>query len=214
MMSLLSSLSRHGGLVAAALCLGAGLGFATATEGYSHAQHPLALLGATMMPHAHAFNLLAFVLPGALVAVVALRLRAVLGDRAGWAARIGAQALLLSSLAFAAQGLLPLDLTDLESVASGRHAAAWMLWWIAFATGGALLALGLRRQPEWSSLAGATVVAVMLLPLFVLLVPHLLPAGIAQRIAFATWFGWAAVAGSMLSRIAASGSGSSATARV
>lgn len=157
MMSLLSSLSRHGGLVAAALCLGAGLGFATATEGYSHAQHPLALLGATSMPHAHAFNLLAFVLPGALVAVVALRLRAVLGDRAGWAARIGAQALLLSSLAFAAQGLLPL---------------------------------------------------------FVLLVPHLLPAGIAQRIAFATWFGWAAVAGSMLSRIAASGSGSSATARV
>src|SRR3546814_10898701 len=80
------------------------------------------------MPHALAFNVLGFVLPGVLAALVAWRLRASLDDGAPWAARIGAWLALLSALAFAAQGLLPLDPRGLEADASRMHATMWTLW--------------------------------------------------------------------------------------
>ncbi len=103
--------------------------------------------------------------------------------------------MLLSALAFVAQGLLPLDLEDLDGAGSSRHAAAWMLWWIAFGAGGALLALGLRRQPAWTSFAATTLLAAAMVPMCALLLSQLLPAGLAQRIAFAIWFAWAIGAG-------------------
>jgi hypothetical protein len=140
---------RYAAVVAALLFTGAALVMAARVEGYSHVLHPLALLGAKPLPGAGLFNLLAFVLPGALVAWVAWRLRGMLPAAARWPARIGAQLLLLSALAFALQGVLPLDAGDLDGVRSARHAAAWMVWWIAFATGGLLLARGLRGADGW-----------------------------------------------------------------
>jgi hypothetical protein len=211
MKPLFSSIFRYAGWLAAGLCAVATLGSAAMIDGYSHAQHPPALLGAKAMPHAFAYNLLAFVVPGLLVAWIALRLRERLPEAAGWPARIGAQLMLLSALAFVAQGLLPLDLDDLEGAVSSRHAAAWMLWWIAFGAGGALLALGLRRQPPWTSFAATTLLAAAMAPMFALFVSQLLPAGLAQRIAFAIWFAWAIGAG-YVTRSAASASGSSPTA--
>lgn len=205
-------LSRHAGSVAAALCASAGAGYAAALEGYSHAQHPLAVLGARTVPHAVPFNLLAFVLPGLLVAWGMLRLRAALPATARWPARIGTQMALLSALAFAAQGLLPLDLGDMDGPASRRHAAAWTAWWVAFAGGGALLASGLARWPAWRRLAAATMLAATMVPAFALFVAVLLPAGIAQRLALALWFAWAIAAGVAVSRAAASAPGSSPTA--
>ena len=44
-------------------CVGAALAFAPWLDGYSHARHPLALLGAHGVPHATAFAALAYVLP-------------------------------------------------------------------------------------------------------------------------------------------------------
>src|SRR3546814_11255366 len=94
------------------------------------------------MPHALAFNVLGFVLPGVLAALVAWRLRASLDDGAPWAARIGAWLALLSALAFAAQGLLPLDPRDLAADASRMHATMWTLWWVALLPAAVLLAFG------------------------------------------------------------------------
>lgn len=205
-------LSRHAGILAATLCATTGAAAATALDGYSHAQYPLAVLGARAVPHALPFNLLAFVLPGLLVAWGMLHLRAALPAAARWPARIGAQMALLSALAFAVQGLLPLDLGDLDGPASRLHAAAWMAWWIAFAGGGALLASGLARRPAWGWLATATLLAATLVPACALFVALLLPAGIAQRLAFALWFAWAIAAGMAVSRAAASAPGSSPTA--
>src|SRR3546814_2634837 len=105
-------------IVAVVLFAAAVAGFGAALDGYSQAIHPVGLLGARGMPHALAFNVLGFVLPGVLAALVAWRLRASLDDGAPWAARIGAWLALLSALAFAAQGLLPLDPRDLEADAS------------------------------------------------------------------------------------------------
>src|SRR3546814_9922281 len=85
------------------------------------------------MPHALAFNALGFVLPGVLAALVAWRLRASLDAGAPWAARIGAWLALLSALAFAAQGLLPLDPRDLEAGSEDDKSEIRSLMRIAYA---------------------------------------------------------------------------------
>ena len=201
---MISLVSRHAALLAALLCIAMAV-FAGRIEGYSHFQHPLALLGASPLPNAGWFNVVAFVLPGVLVAWMALRLRAAMppGSDASisWLARIGAQLMLVSALAFAAQGLLPLDTSDLDGVRSGRHAAAWMVWWLAFSAGGVLLAAGLRRVESARSIVGTSLFAALLLPVLALVLPKLIPAGTAQRLAFALWFAWAIHAGYALDRL-------------
>lgn len=194
--------------LAALISTTAAVALAVPIGGYSHLHHPLALLGVASLPHATAFNLAVFVVPGLLVAWTALRLRAVLPmatTAAGtpsirWLARIGAQLMLISALAFAAQGLLPLDANDLDGARSGRHAAAWMAWWIAFTAGGALLAVGVRDTKDWRTLAATSLFAAMLLPVAALVLPQLIPAGLAQRLAFALWFAWAIHCGHVVRR--------------
>jgi hypothetical protein len=203
MKAMISLVSRHAALLAALLFLGMAA-FAGRIEGYSHLHHPLALLGAKPFPGAMLFNVVAFVVPGMLLAWVALRLRAAMPAGTGgvsWSARIGTQLMLISALSFAAQGLLPLDTDDFEGMRSARHAAAWMMWWIAFAAGGVLLAVGLRAAKDWHSIGNVSLFAALTLPVLALLLPQLVPAGIAQRLAFAWWFAWAIHAGYAMERL-------------
>lgn len=191
----MKSLTRHAGWIAAAFFAMAVAGFGASVDGYSQLQMPVALLGAKGFPNALAFNLLTFVAPGILAAVVAVGLRRGLPAGAGWMLRIGAQLIFLSALAFVAMGLLPLDPSDLESDSSRWHGTAWMLWTVAFVPGAVLLAAGLfARLPvprfAWISLCAA--VGVMLAG-FVF--TDFMPAGLAQRIAFSLWFTWVAATG-------------------
>ena len=182
----MKALARHSAWVAAGLFALALLAANLGVPEYSHALHPVALRGTAGLPWAFAFNLLAFVLPGLLLAWAAQQLRDRLGD-AGWLARIGIVLAQLSALAFAAQGLFPLDPQDTDSTASRLHALAWMLWWIAFVPGTLLLAVGARRGIAF---ALACLVAGVLVPLVAVFAPIGLWVGLAQRFAFATWFGW------------------------
>ena len=205
MKALVFLLSRHAALLAVLLFAGAAA-FAGRIDGYSHAQHPLALLGAKPLPHAWLFNLLAFVVPGLLVGWGALRLRAAMPANAhemmSWLGRIGAQLMLVSAAAFVAMGVLPLDTGDLEGARSARHASAWMVWWIAFVAGGVSIAAGLRGSPaRWRPVANSSLLAALLLPVLALLLPTLIPAGIAQRLAFALWFLWALHASRVVNRV-------------
>jgi hypothetical protein len=180
---------------------------------YSHWVHPVALRGTAGLPWATGFNLLAFVLPGALLAWSGVRLRHAVHE-AGWLARIGVVLVQLSALAFAAQGLSPLDAEGADATASRLHALAWMLWWIAFVPGVLLLAIGARRGVAF---ALACVFAGLLVPLVAAFAPIGLWVGLAQRFAFATWFAWWLVAGRVAnrdaaSRVSASARGSSPTA--
>lgn len=213
----LELLGRHAGRLAVLCGVLAALGFGAALEGYSHAQHPLALLGAQGLPRASAFNLAGFVLPGLLAAVAAIALRARLPDGARWPARIGAQLLLLSALAFTGQGLLPLDPDDLDGPISRWHATAWTLWWIAAAAGAASIAAGVFRRPGWRTFALAAGIASLLVAGLSLSPPAPWPAGIAPRIAFGAWLGLLVLAGRAgglpVSRGEASSQGSSSTAR-
>lgn len=166
------------------------VGFGLALDEYSQLRHPVALLGATGIPHAIPFDLLGFALPGALAAFAALASFGAGSARAPRAQRVGVQLLFLSGLAFAAMGLLPLDPTDLESRASQWHASAWLLWEVSFIP--AALALGATALARDRGLAwlcwGAA--AVLLVTGFT----PLLPAPLAQRLGFAAWAAWFGIA--------------------
>ncbi|TWI10623.1 DUF998 domain-containing protein [Aerolutibacter ruishenii] len=191
--------------LAAVLCLLSLAGFALPLPGYVHGLMPVGLLGAQGVPRAQAFNLSGFIVPGMLMAWSALGLRAALGGRlavsardlpGGWWPRIGASLWLLSAIAFAAQGIWPLDPRDLDGATSQRHASMWTLWWIAFVPGALLLGAGFwrwrRAASGWALATGALVL------LFAALPPWLLPGPLAQRVALAAWFlGYAMVARSL-----------------
>ncbi len=162
--------------------------------GFSHRTYPLAWLGATGIPGAFFFNAFAFVLAGVLAAIALQPLRSALPAEAGWSARIGARLVMLSAFAFAAQGLLPIDLDDLDNTASGLHGIAWTLWWIAFSAGNALMAWGFRRMREATDCTIAFIAAQMV-PLCALLAQHIVPVALAQRLAFVLWFAWIVWAG-------------------
>lgn len=161
------------------------LGVGRFAAGYSQLRHPLAALGAHGAPHATAFNLLGYVLPGLLLAWQAWRWRSG-STAAGWRLRIGLQLVLLSALAFAAQGLLPLDPRDLAAPASRLHALAWMAWWTAFVPGALLTAGGMRAGIA----SAAALVLAVLVPVLVLSGGILLPPALAQRAAVVLWLLW------------------------
>ena len=169
--------------LAALLFFAAVAGFGMASPGYSQLVHPVALLGARGEPHALAFDLLGFLAPGLILAWCAYAWRSAAAAD-GWMARIGLQLAMLSAIAFAAQGLLPLDPYNLLAPASRLHALAWTLWWVAFVPGALLVAAAAPRR----RLAGLA--CALLLPACALYGVALMPAALAQRVAFALWFGW------------------------
>lgn len=151
--------------------------------GLSHTGHPMALPGAGGVPHAAGYNALAFVLPGVLACLLALWRYNALAPAAGWVARIGARLLLVAGTAWAAQGVFALDLRELDGPAGYLHAAAWTCWWLAAASGLALLGAGDRRgrRLDWT-------IATLLVLLALL--PHWpWPAALSQRLAALAWFG-------------------------
>ena len=177
---------------AAAACFALALaGFGAALEGYGHAHWPVALLGAAGVPRAAGFNLLGYLVPGLLAGFVALHGRAALPRGSGLAARLGWSLALLAALAFAAQGLLPLDASAPDAGRGRLHGVAWSLWGLAFAAASALLAVAAargRRPPAALGhlCAGALVFALGWLP------ADAMPAPLAQRLAFAAWLAWVA----------------------
>jgi hypothetical protein len=177
------------GAVALALHLAAAVVFALLLDGYSHREFPLALLGAQGVPRALAFNLCAFVLPGALATAVMWRLRSGLPAAARWPARIGAQLMTLAGIAFAAQGVLPLDPGDVGAPANAAHALAWTVWWIAGTSGAVLLASAAPgRRLRVLAVVVAVGIPVLALPPW----PGAL-AAFAPRTAFVAWLLWVAL---------------------
>jgi hypothetical protein len=167
--------------------------FAARVPGYAHAMHPPALLGASGMPDAFAWNLFGFVVPGTLAAVALHGVYAALrAGGAGGLARVGATLLLLSALAFGAQGLVPLRLGQALDAGLARiHIVLWMLWWLAASAGFVASALGRLRRPTFA-IAALLTATIMLLALHATVLP--IPGGVRERIALAAWFVWIAVA--------------------
>lgn len=189
------------GAAGAVLFLASVLGFGAVLPGYLPLGHPVALLGATGIPHAVAFDLLGFVLPGLLAVVVALRLLARVPVTAPWTMRVGGQMLVLSGLAFAAMGVLPLDPTDIESPASQYHASAWMVWVLAFVPGALMSGFAARHLPGWGRLAALHVAAGLAVLVGAFVLQAVIPAPVAQRLAFVAWVVWLAAALPVASKV-------------
>lgn len=134
------------GPAAAAVFTASVIGFAALrTDGYTHATKAVSELGAIGAPHALAFNLLGFILPGLLIMVFAAALKSAAGGR--W---FGPLLLALSGAAMAAAGAFPADMEHREVFTTVAHLAAAMmsgfLWALALPALGGLLKrdLGLR----------------------------------------------------------------------
>ncbi len=187
----LKTVDAFAGFMASLSFIASVVSFGAALDGYFQGRHPVALLGASGVPHALAFNLLGWVLPGLLAMAVALRVLMHLPAGSRWSLRVAGQLLLLAGVAFAGMGLLPLDVEALEGPASQAHASAWMVWALAFIAGTLMFGAGMwRRSPALGALAIAcgTVAA---LGGFAL--QGVLSAPLAQRVAFASWSVWLAL---------------------
>ena len=160
---------------------------------YRHALHPVALLGATGMPDAGLWNVLGFLVPGLLAAVALQGVRDALRDAdASLVARVGVTLVMLSALAFAAQGLLPMQLGRAVDTGPARlHVVAWTLWGLSALAGFAVLAVGRLRRPG-SALAALAVGAAMAAALHTDAFAS--TGALRERIALALWFGWIAAA--------------------
>lgn len=184
---------RVAGLAAGVGFVAALATFGAALDGYGQARHPVALLGASGVPRAAAFNLFGYVLPGLLAAFVALARRGHLPDRARASARLGWTLALLAALAFAAQGLLPLDPEAPDSGTGRLHGVAWGAWGIAFPAAAAALAFDALADRR-AGIALLHAAAGTLMFAFAWLAGDALPLAVAQRSALACWFAWLAAA--------------------
>ncbi len=178
------------GPVAAVVWLLAVFGFGMRLEGYDQLRHPVSLLGAHGVPGGTAFSMLGFVLPGILAAVAALDLALRMPVTAPRALRVGGQMLLLAAVAFAAMGLLPLDVEDIENRASQYHASAWLLWLVGFSAAALALRLGSARDAAWRPLANLAVGCALWSLCSAFLFEIALPVAMAQRLAFLGWLVW------------------------
>jgi hypothetical protein len=188
---------------AAGLIFGTALiGFAAVrTDGYTHGSKAVSELGSIGAPSALAFNIVGFIVPGALVVIFGLLLAR------ATTRRVGPLLIVASGLCFALVGAAPADMADLGSTTN--------IWHIAGATGSGLAwlpalffcvpllsrDLGLR---VWGWITPAFVVFPLLNVAWQVAYQsgaQIWP-GWGQRIGFAGYFLWFAVTGILLWRTA------------
>ena len=164
--------------------------FGARLEGYDQLRHPISLLGARGVPGGELFSALGFVLPGLLAILAMLDVVMRMPANAPRSLRVGGQMLLLAGVAFAAMGLLPLDVDDIENSASQFHASAWLLWLVAFCAGAIALRMGAGKASPWRSLATLALVCAIWSACSAFLFQAAMPAAMAQRLAFLGWLVW------------------------
>ena len=178
------------GPLAVVVFIAAVAGFGAQLQGYDQMLHPVSLLGARGIPGGTAFSLLGFVVPGVLAAIVMLDLILRMPASAPRPLRVGGQMLLLGAIAFAAMGLFPLDVDDIENRASQFHASAWLLWLLAFTAAAIALRFAAGKAAGWRTLSTLTIVCALWMVCSAFLFEIAMPVAMAQRLAFLGWLLW------------------------
>lgn len=166
-------------------------------EAYVPATQSLSMLGAVGAPGAGWFNLLGYIVTGVvlLLFVIALE-RGMQRDGAARGGRLGTGLLMVSALAFAAQGVFAFDPAELDAATSQRHASALAFALLGLMAGAMFVAASLRRAPRWRMLTRVGPALAALLLVFLVQPPQqLVPAlagqpGHAQRLILAVYLGW------------------------
>ena len=164
---------------------------------YSQFTKAISELGALGAPHAPAWNLIGFIVPGFLLAVCGAGLAFAIEQRRGvlwWL-------LVLSGLGFAGTGAIPAEMRDgsplMQSPFTLGHVLMSFLSGVPWLIATFLLVSRVSRNPDWNRTKGiGAVLAVVCLAGFALnIFARAIPffaqyPALAQRISFAVYFGW------------------------
>jgi hypothetical membrane protein len=187
-------ISASCGLIAPVWFSVALVAFAAVRTDYSHLTKAVSELGAIGAPHALAWNIVGFGAVGMLIVIFA----AGIWRQAN--AALAASMIAISGIAFAAAGVFPADLSNLNADSTRLHILASLVSFAAFAAavpvmGWSLWRSGYRRLAVTAVALGVAAVA------SVLLRETGIPPGLAQRINFLAYLAWIAmIAASLLTR--------------
>ena len=178
--------------------------FAALYPGYSHYHRAISELGAFGTPHSLAWNLLGFIIPGLLLALGGAGVAtAIVGRRSalGWL-------LVASGLGFAGAGFVPAEMQHgsplMQSPWTLGHLLMTLVSGLPWVVATFVLASRVKRHSTWQPFSRASLILSLLaLASFVFnpvsrAIPYFSDKpGLAQRIAFAMYFGWFLAVGLM-----------------
>jgi hypothetical membrane protein len=183
------------GIGAWVLFWGASVVFGAFRPSYSHIVNTISELGAVGTPYATPWNVIGFIIPGVLLAIVGAVIVHAANTTPSLLRTLATVLLGLSGLAIAGQGLMPAEMAngvaDVTSASTRGHFISSLVSGAAWAVGALLLAGPMRRNPNWRSLHIVSVVLVVLTLVASFALRGTFPDGLAQRIGnafFCIWF--------------------------
>jgi hypothetical membrane protein len=161
---------------------------------YSHVVNTISELGAVGTPHSTAWNVLGFIIPGVLLAIVGATIARAANVERSLSRTLATVLLTLSGLAVAGQGLMPAEMVngvaDVTSASTRGHFISSLISGAAWAIGALLLVAPMKRNPPWQGLHMVSVALVVLALIASFALRGALPDGLAQRIGNALFCGW------------------------
>jgi len=183
------------GLAAWVLFWGASVALAAVRPSYSHVANTLSELGAVGTPHATAWNVLGFIIPGVLLSIAGASIARTANPEPSVSRTLATILLVLSGLAVAGQGVMPAEMingvADVTSTTTRGHFISSLISGAAWAIGALLLVGPMKRNPNWRGLYIISAVLVLLTLVGSFALRGALPDGLAQRIGnafFCAWF--------------------------
>ena len=171
--------------------------FSALRPNYSQLTHAVSELGVAGIPHAVAWNVIAFMLVGFLIVGLAWALRVEL--QPGPAAVAVPLLTGISGIGFVGLGVVPADPGFSPSLATSTHFAMVSVNYLAFIFTALVFAIKLRNKPYWKPWALVSgVIGVMAVAS--IFIPGTVPAGLSQRIGIGTNLAWLFVIGLALLR--------------
>lgn len=196
-----SVVARRAAVAAAVVFWPALFLFAALYPGYTHLHRAISGLGAFGAPHALAWNVIGFIVPGLLLAASAARIALAIDGRRTLLFWL----LVTSGLGFAGAGVFPAEMWNgiprRESPWTAAHIAMIFASGVPWVVAAVMLARRVARDARWRQLKGRAfalailAVASLSANVFADAIPLLADAnGLAQRIAFVGYFLWFALA--------------------
>jgi hypothetical membrane protein len=174
-------------MIAPVWFLAALLAFAAFRPDYSHLTKAVSELGARGGPNALAWNILGFGAVGVFTMVFAWGLWAQISSR------IGALLMGLSGLGFAAAGIFPADMGDLQSRSSQLHMIASLASFATFIPAVFVVGWVFWRRVRWGRFALAATAVGLVAMLSILLYGTTMPPALIQRFTFLAYLAWIAL---------------------
>lgn len=183
------------GIGAWALSWGTSVVLGALRPSYSHVVNTVSELGAAGTPYATAWNIVGFIIPGALLAITGSTIARAAHAAPSLSRTLATVLLALSGLAVAGQGVMPAEMVngvaDVTSASTRGHFISSLISGAAWAVGALLLVGPMKRHPHWRGLHIVSIVLVLLTLVASFALRGTLPDGLAQRIGnafFCIWF--------------------------